>query len=230
MSTNDGHANVQRLDQYDRAIMDALMKSPQALRFNDLHRRSGLNVRTFNKHLNGLVSTGAVEKTVVARNESYYKLMIDPDIKEGADHNRSVDMDMLENLEKAPAKRSQGPGQHTPYFDDMFELLIDWIGYSVKNKLLSGFHVWRHFNPVTAGYIVDVEMEKTRDWFNRIAVILDRSKEKVDFQRISDRIDERSNVERIEMLDRAGVVSIYQLFKKRQPTDRPKTKDGKSVK
>jgi hypothetical protein len=195
MSTNDTLAQTPPLSQFDLAIMNALKKNPKGLRYSELHRKSeleyermgsgkGINVRTFDKHLKWLVSERALERIVEARYRVYYKLTIPTQLKVYVEASRAPTMSIVKTLEKCAAERSQFP-------EPLVGLLMDWIGYSVKDALLMGFQLWTLKNPVFARYWVDEEMETTRHFFNEIAHIFARAENIEDLYRLFKRLDDK---------------------------------------
>lgn len=195
MSTNDTLAQTPPLSQFDLAIMKALRRNPQGLRYSELHRKSeleyermgsgkGINVKTFDKHLKWLVSERALERIVEARYKVYYKPTIPAQLKVYAEASRDHTVKVVNTLEERSAARSQFP-------ESLVEPLMDFIGYSVKSALLTGFELWTLENPIWARYWVDEEMETTRYFFNKIAPIFEKKENIKDLYRLFERLDNK---------------------------------------
>jgi len=196
MATNDNLAQTPPLTQFDLAIMKALMRNPQGLRYSELHRKSeleyermgngkGINVRTFDKHLKWLVSEHVLERIEETRYKVYYKPTIPAKLKVYAEASREHTMSIVKTLEKCSAERSQ------QFPEPLVEPLMDWIGYSVKGALLMGFALWTLQSPVWARYWVDEEMETTRHFFNKIATIFEKMENIEDLYRLFERLDDK---------------------------------------
>jgi len=192
MSTNDSLAQMPPLSQFDRAIMKALMKNPQGLRYCELLRKSeqeyermgrgkGINVRTFDKHLKWLVSERTLERIVEARYRVYYRLTIPVRLKVHAEASRDLIVRVVNTLKQASAGRSQFP-------ESLVEPLMEMIGYSVKQALLTGFELNQE-NPVWARYWVDEELETTRYFFNEITTIFGKQENIKDLLQLFEGLD-----------------------------------------
>lgn len=195
MSINDSLVQTPPLSQFDLAIMKALRNHPQGLRYIELHRKSeleyekmgrgkGINVKTFDKHLKWLVSEHALERIAETRYRVYYRLTIPAQLKVYAEGSRDATTRIMNTIEECMSARSQFP-------EPAFELLMDWVAYSVVGALLTGFALWTLQNPVCARYWVDEEMETTRHVFNKIATMLEKKENIKDLHRLFKKLDDK---------------------------------------
>lgn len=197
MSTNDTLAQMPPLTQFDLAIMKALTKNPQGLRYSELHRKSeleyermgngkGFNVRTFDKHLKWLVSERALERIVEARYRVYYKLTIPTEIKSEAETSRELMVNLLNKFEKIITEESAS-------MEYLVEKSMDLIGYFVKVGLEMGILMWILESPVYARYWVDEQMETTRYFFNKLVTMLEKRENVKDLRQLFDRLHHKWN-------------------------------------
>src|SRR3989337_3019817 len=102
-------------NQVEVAIVRTLRKNPQGLRYNELHRRSGeeygrisgdqkgINIKTFDKHLKGLVSEHALERIEEKRSRVWYKLAIPARLKVFAETSRNHTESVVKKYKESSA-------------------------------------------------------------------------------------------------------------------------------
>jgi hypothetical protein len=144
----------------------------------------GINVRTFDKHLKWLVSERVLERIEETRYKVYYRPTIPAKLKVYAEASREHTVSIVNNIEKSSAARPQIP-------ESVVELLMDWIGYSVKGALLMGILLWIGDNHVWARYWVDEEMETTRYVFNKMVAIFEKKENIKNLYQLVDRLDHK---------------------------------------
>lgn len=166
------------LGQFDLAIVKALRKNPQGLRYSELLRKSGeeyrrtsgddkgINVKTFDKHLKRLVSERALERIEEKRFKVFYRLMIPEESvpKIFVERYRDWYVPMILDLAKSWTK--------VEYSEAYVEIIVDLLAIKLVRRSLSEAIRLYQTNPVWARYLIDESIESTRKLFNEIAAIL----------------------------------------------------------
>lgn len=179
MSANDSPAQTSPLSQFDLAIMRALRKNPQGLRYSELLRKSseeygrmnrekGINVKTFDKHLKNLVSEGALERIEEKRSRVFYRLMIPEDSfpKRFVEAHRDAVAKLLDNLRDAD--RDELPKAEAALVLPTMEPMVDALVTSIGLTMLSAIEAYE-INATWGRYVVDESMELHRREANATA-------------------------------------------------------------
>jgi DNA-binding HxlR family transcriptional regulator len=196
MSTNDTLVQTSPSNQFDVAIVRALRKNPQGLRYCDLLKRSGeeyktlhfglrrrkdtenelkdgngINVKTFDKHLKGLVADGVLERVEEKRTRVFYKLMIPEDSfpKQYIVAARYWRIPLL----VASAKRTYKNRELSEF--EVEDLIEDKTTSLVRDSLVEAIRLYSK-NPAWARYLIDESIELTRSMLNEIVMTLGNDK------------------------------------------------------
>jgi DNA-binding HxlR family transcriptional regulator len=242
---------------FDTAIVSALKKNPQGLRYNDLYRKSGeeykdvqfkavtwssasserqggngINVRTFDKHLKGLVADGILERVEEKRFRVFYKLLIPEDSfpKRYVKSIRNEFTPLFEKffnsvgeLFKSPElgkkswkkyKERGGTRLRTKKEGDEFlvKVLIDFTTHWTRDSLVQAIKLCKE-NPAWSRYIIDEAAEISRNLCNKVVETLGKSEEAQkrvraildkleNEQRTRDKADDEFIVRRIDEMER----------------------------
>jgi hypothetical protein len=182
--------------KFDQAIVNALQKNPQGLRYSELCRRSGneyralqlalrrringehnaeegnrINVKTFDKHLKGLVAEGILERIEERRSRVLYKIRIAEDSfpkRYVADARKWI----------VPSIVSLAKNVGTQFSETLFEDLInDYATHLIKDSLMEAIKLYPE-NPAWARYLVDESTELTRNMLNEIVIAFGKEDDK----------------------------------------------------